>query len=70
MSRTEVLSWDWREQPDLERLARMVNDLSGGTVHIAEVDTDSDEYAIVLSDALLTKADVVGAYEKRWGDAE
>jgi hypothetical protein len=51
--RTAVLSWDWRGQPDLARLGRLVADLSGGTLHLAEPDTGSDQYAVVLSTAPL-----------------
>jgi hypothetical protein len=63
---TEVLSWDWREQPNLDRLARIITDLSGGTVHLAQVDTGSDEYAIVLSDVPLSKVEAAEVYDKRW----
>lgn len=65
MSRTEVLTWGWREQPDLDRLARIITDLSGGTVHLVQVETGSDEYAIVLSDRALTKDEVDEAYRRR-----
>ncbi len=46
---TRVLTWDHREQPDLGALADAVRDLSGGRVHLVEVDTCSDQYGIVLS---------------------
>lgn len=66
MSRTEVLSWDWKEQPDLDRLARIIADLSGGTVRLTQVYTGSDEYAIVLSDVPLSKVEAAEVYDKRW----
>jgi hypothetical protein len=65
-SRTEVLTWDWRQQPDLARLARILLEVSGGTVHLAEVDTGSDEYAIVLSGRFLSEAEVDAAYRATW----
>lgn len=43
-----VLTWDWKEQPDMQALARIVREI-GGNVRIAEVDTGSDEYAVVVS---------------------
>jgi hypothetical protein len=65
--RTELLSWDWREQPDLDRLAQIVRDLSGLRVHLTQVDTGSDEYAIVLSDQQLSEDEAAQVYAGRWG---
>lgn len=59
-ARAEVMSWDWREQPDMAFLAGLVHSLSGGRVNITKVDTDSDQYAIVISDGPLDRAQ---AYE-------
>lgn len=49
-----ILTWDWRAQLDLQALANAVFDLSGGQVRIEVIDTCSDEYAIVISDAGIT----------------
>lgn len=68
MTRIEVLSWDWCEQPDLIRLAAILRHLSNDQVRMRQVRTGSDEYAIVLSDAPLTDAEAMAAYEKRWDD--
>ncbi len=47
---TRVLSWDWAEQPNMTALADIIRDVSGGTVHLREVeDTGSDQYAVVVS---------------------
>lgn len=62
-ARTEVLSWDWREQPDPARLARALTVVSGGTVHLAQVDVGTDDYVIVLSDEPLTAEQATSAYE-------
>jgi hypothetical protein len=59
----EILSWDWREQPNLDQLAAALGRVSGGTVHLAQVDTGSDEYAIVLSPMPLSDAEVRAAWE-------
>jgi hypothetical protein len=47
--RTGYASWDWREQPDLTRLAVLVADLSDGRVHLRQVRTGTDEYAVVVA---------------------
>lgn len=61
-----VLWWDWREQPDLGALAKILTEVSGGTVHLHEVDTCSDEYAVVISSAPLSAEEAVAAWEKGW----
>jgi hypothetical protein len=61
-TRIHVLSWDWREQPDLRHLAQLVEDLSGRRVVLREVATGSDQYALVIANVPLTDADVAGAY--------
>ncbi len=63
--RTEVLTWDWREQPNLAELAEMVTRLSGGRLHIVEPDTGGDEYAIVLSTRALTVEQATEVYHGR-----
>jgi hypothetical protein len=60
-----VLTWDWKEQPDLAELGRAVAELSGGRVHLAEVDTQSDQFAIVLSTVPLDEQTAAELYE-RW----
>lgn len=69
MTRTEILSWDWKGQPDLVWLARIIADLSGSAVHLAEVVTGSDEYAIVLSDEVLGAGIPAEVYRRTWEGA-
>jgi hypothetical protein len=45
-----VVSWDWREQPNMEAIARHVSELSSGQVIMRELSTGSDQYAWVLAD--------------------
>lgn len=66
MIRTEVLSWDSRQQPDLDRLAAIVLELSGGRVHMAMAETGTDDYAIVLSDEPLSKPEATRAWMRTW----
>jgi hypothetical protein len=70
VTRVEVLSWDWKAQPSLDRFARIISDLSGGNVHLAQVNTGSDEYAVVLSDEPLNKDEAVEVYRRRWDGEE
>lgn len=66
-----VLSWDWREQPDVEEFHRAVFDISEGKVHITKVDTGSDEYAVIVSDEQLVDGEPEALY-REWlvGDDE
>jgi hypothetical protein len=57
-----ILSWDWKEQPDLRALAQLVNEVSGGRVHITEAETGSDQYAIVIADHPVSDTDAAEAY--------
>ena len=50
----KVISWDWKEQPDLEKLGEIVRSFDGRIADIRPVDTGGDYYAVVLSDAILT----------------
>jgi hypothetical protein len=64
--RTAVLLWDWRQQPDLDALSRAITDLSGGTLHLHQVNTGSDEYAIVLATGQLDAEAAQAAYQQTW----
>lgn len=59
------LTWDYREQPDLDDLAAAVWEISNGRVHIANVETRSDQYAIVVSAEKLPLAEV----DRLWQEA-
>lgn len=61
-----LITWDYREQPPMDVLARLLTEVSAGAVHLAQVDTGSDEYAIVLSNQPLTGAEAHAVYEARW----
>ncbi len=63
-----VITWDWREQPDLDHLARVVRDVSGGTVHLRPVNTNSDQYAVVVANTDLDKAAAQATYQRWYED--
>ena len=60
----EILSWDWRQQPDLDALGAALRRVSGGAVNLHKVNTGSDEYAIVLAAEPLDGAQVAEAYRR------
>jgi len=45
-----IFIWDWKAQPDMADIAKAVLELSGGLVHMREVDTGGDEYEWIVSD--------------------
>ena len=63
--RASVLSWDWREQPDFDDLARVLLALSGGAIHLQQVDTGSDQFAVVVSTSALSEETVQETFT-RW----
>jgi hypothetical protein len=66
VSRREIMSWDWKAQPDLDRLAAVVLEMSGGRVHMRQAETGSDEYALVVSDEPLSQAEATREYMRSW----
>lgn len=64
--KARILSWDWREQPDLDELARVLLDVSGGVVRLYQVDTGCDEYAVVVADRELGVTEVEAEWRRRW----
>lgn len=62
-----VMHWDWREQPDLEELDRAVRRASGGLARVHQIETDSDQYAIVVADHRVSDAEVAAAWAAERG---
>lgn len=56
------MSWDYRQVPDLE-LAKIVAEVSGGAVHVREVDDGSDEVVIAVSRLPLDDAAALAWWE-------
>ena len=61
-----VVTWDWKEQPDLDELDRAVWMASGGFARVHPIDTGSDEFAIVVADHRVTADEADAAYRGRW----
>jgi hypothetical protein len=63
MSDHIVLTWDYRQQPDLDMLASAVREISGDTCHIRAIeDTGGQDYAIVVSHDQLSMDEAQEAY--------
>lgn len=70
-----IVSWDHREQPDIEEIDRHVRQITadyGRVVRIQSVeDTGCDQYAITIADRELTVAEQQEAWAKWWeGDRD
>jgi len=65
--RTEVVVWDWREQPDHDQLAAAISRISAGAVHAVFPDTGSSDYALVLSSLPLTPEAAARLYHDQEG---
>jgi hypothetical protein len=61
--RTEFVTWDWKDQPDPEAIARAVENVSGGRTRVVAFDTGGDQFGwAISSDPALTKDEA----ESRW----
>ena len=55
MTDARVFIWDYRRQPDMAAIAAAVVQVSAdGPVFMRDIDTGTDDYAWVVSDAELT----------------
>lgn len=61
-----VMTWDWKERIDTDELAAIIYDLSGGKLHVSSPDTDSDEYALVVSTVPLDETAARDAFRRWW----
>lgn len=61
-----VVSWDWREQPDLAELRDI---LTPHGIHLVSVATGSDQYAVAISTAPISQDQADEAYRLR-GEGE
>lgn len=65
-----IMSWDCRQQPDLDELAGLLRNLTGGGLHLHSADTGSDEYGIVLSTVSLDEVTATTVWRERWNAGE
>jgi hypothetical protein len=72
---THTITWDWKEQPPLGKIAEAVKLLSGGTVTMHEPDTGADFYALIIADEPLTDEQAQTVFEENpyqggWGGTD
>ncbi len=60
-----VLTWDWKEQLDLDDLAKLVN---GKKVYLYPVETHSDMFALVIAPTPLNRGEVNLAFQRGWDE--
>ncbi len=60
--RAAALSWDWKDQPDLDTLARQIHDLTGGRLTLHTVDDGTDNVNILVTTAVLTPTEAHNAF--------
>jgi hypothetical protein len=60
-----VVTWDWKEQPDLQELDAAVRKASGGFARVHEIDTGSDQFGIVVADHRVTPEEAAAAWDAR-----
>jgi hypothetical protein len=66
VSRVEVLSWDYKEQPDLNMLGQIVREMSGGRVHLTAVEDTGDQYYAVIVAARPFEQDAATEIYRYW----
>ena len=69
MSDVRVMTWDWKEQIDLDQLARHITEMTRRSdgkscLYASACETGSDEFAFVLSTAPIDAAGAFEAYEE------
>ncbi len=65
----KIMEWDYKEQIDFDELCEAVDGIR--RVQIYYIETESDQYAILISDQLcLHKDQVQEIYKEWWNDEE
>lgn len=66
MPDVRILTWDWKEQPNMEELAEIVTGMTTppATLYMATADTGSDEYAVVFATQPINDARATQVYEE------
>lgn len=61
-----IIEWDYREQPDFERIQRAMHEVFNGSNHPClrlVDDTGSDQYALVVSSTPITEREAQDIYD-------
>lgn len=71
MADVRVMSWDWKEQIDLDDLAKHIEEMTRrgdgkSWLYGSTCETGSDQFAFVLSTEPIDEHGAFEAYEERW----
>jgi len=66
VTRSQVLTWDWKEDAPLDDIGRAIEEASDNQVHLYPVDTGSDQVAIVVSNGFLTTDEAQEIFRAQW----
>jgi len=66
----EIISWDWKQEPDLDKLGEAVRRVSGGACDLRLVDTGSDSYDVVIADHVMTAGEARELWAARFFEDE
>lgn len=68
--RVGIITWDHAEQPDPDRLAVILSELSGGLLHVRRPDTGSDQYALMVATRPLDQQQTDTVFDQWWRDEQ
>ena len=60
---TDVLTWAWKSQPDLQELTQMIREVTGASFYLTDADTGSDQFAVVVTREPVTEAEANAVYQ-------
>ena len=62
MTRYGMLTWDWKEDPNWDGIAALLAELTDGRIHFHNVNTESDQIAVVFADGPIDPNAIDEAY--------
>ena len=65
----ELISWDWKEAAPVDEIIAAIRRVTGvPNLFMRDVDTQSDQYAVVISDAEITDGEADAMYRAGWDE--
>lgn len=68
VSVSKIITWDWKDPDPVDYVAKAVLEVSGGTIRVYEIDTESDQVAVLVSNAELSDSQVAEMYQHWQGE--
>ncbi len=63
VSVSKIVTWDWKDPDPVEHVAKAVLEVSDGAIRVYEIDTGSDQIAVLVSDTELNDSQVAEMYQ-------